>query len=97
MEAVHRAIDWDTFPSSRRLGYWGELESKVNAYARRSLSQFVWRLCSAFNARAPEGPRLAAILESGADREILRILSTETTLVILKLRARIQARKEGIK
>lgn len=95
VEAVHRAIDWESFGAGRRMGYWGELEAKVNAYAKRNLSQFLWRISSAFGARAPEGPRLLMILEAGHDREILKVLAKESTLITLKLRERINRRKEG--
>lgn len=94
VEAIHFAIDWESFGAGRRMGYWSELEAKVNAYAKRSLTHFLWRLGSAFNARAPEGPRLLTILESPAAKDILDIARNSTTLVVLKLRARIQARKE---
>jgi hypothetical protein len=81
--------------ASRRMGIYDELASKIRSAALTSdLHRFVDTLARKFEVRSISDERVLGVLDSGNPDEILEVLRTETTLVVLMLRVHQEENKE---
>jgi len=96
---LHRSMDWDTW-GKKRLKYWEIYENVVTSAAKttNSLTRWLNSVCSRMGIVAPgrneaDRTRLQAIISSGRDRELLKVLREEPQLVILLVRAHQEDKK----
>ena len=98
LEIIWRGIPAD-YKSRYRRTIWQQFEDQVRSAAYTSrLGTFVNSLCSKFQAtvgtRDEEREKAEAILNNGQDRSLLKLIREETTLLVLMVRVRNQARQE---
>ena len=98
LEALRRGIP-KGYKSRYRRNIWQQFEDAVvNATYTNSLSRFVSRFCQAFDSdpggSSAERNKVLEVMQSGLDRELLRLLRRETTLVVLMARVRNERRRE---
>lgn len=85
--------------SRYRMSIWDQFENQIRSAAyTNNLGKFVNSLCSKLDAtvgKNAEGRAQAErILNSGLDRQLLKVLREETVLVVLMVRIEMQARRE---
>lgn len=88
------------YKSRYRMSIWQQFEDRVRSAAyTNSLGKFVNSLCSSLQAapgaNAEERVKLEAILNSGHDRELLKLLREQTTLIVLMVRVANQERRDA--
>ena len=88
------------YKSRYRRTIWQQFEDQVRSAAYTSkLGTFVNSLCLKLTAsigrRAEERERANEILNCGQDRQLLKLLRDETTLLVLMVRVRNQERQEA--
>lgn len=97
---LHRSMDWDVW-GSKRLKYWDVFQENVAAAAyTNSLAKWLDRFCQRMSVTTPgrnDGDRdaLNAILNSGHDKALLKVLRDETQLLVLSVRVAQQEKKEA--
>ncbi len=87
------------YKSRYRMTIWEQYENEVRSAAyTASLARFANSICLKLNAAVGKTPEereaIERILNGGNDREILRCLREETTLVVLMVRVANQAARE---
>lgn len=94
-------IDWDKVTGQRAMGIWDEFSNKVKAASMttNSYEAFVEKLCKKMDVRSLKFKNIDEI--SSQDQEfkkaIIKILRSETQIIVLKLRLNNQVRKEEAK
>lgn len=99
LDAIWRGIPAD-YKSKYRRTIWQQFEDQVRSAAYTSrLPRFVNSLCQKLEALpgkgADERVRIDAVLNAGSDRELLKLLRDETTVLVLMVRLRNQERQEA--
>lgn len=94
---IWRGIPAD-YKSRYRMDIWTIFENEIRSAAyTNNLGKFVNSLCSRLGAtigtRADERATAEAILNSGQDAALLKLLREETVLIVLMVRVAIQARR----
>lgn len=91
--SVWRGIDWDSVSSRRRMKVYEEYQNKIKSAARTgTLSHFIEKLAEKMNSTVSgtDAPEVLSIVKEvekdDYDLEILDILRSETTLLILLMR-----------
>jgi len=94
LEDVWINIDWDNIDSRRRMKIWSEFEAQVKALAKcySQLQPFLDKLCRRFNSRLTK-QQTKSILED--QKGTLNILRNETTIPVLILKLRQDAKKSN--
>ena len=98
---IWEQIDWSKVTSQRSIGIWDEFASKVKAAAMttNSYETFVEKLCKKMDVRSLKFKNIDEI--SNQDKEIkkniLKILRSETQIIVLKLRLNKEIRRERAK
>lgn len=95
---LHYGVDFNIWGGSRRIRYWDALTERVKAstYAGPTLASW-WSEASTQIVSAPrdsqERDELAHILSSGNDREVLKVLRSESQVLVLRVRVLSETRK----
>lgn len=98
LTAIWRGIPAD-YKSRYRRNIWRQFEDNVRSAAYTSnLGEFVNALCSKVQAQIgktdEEREQAEAVLNSGNDRALLKLMRNETALVVLMVRVENQQRQE---
>ena len=101
LEIVWRGIPAD-YKSRYRMTIWRQFEDNIRSAAyTANLGKFINSLCSKLQAsigRNDEEREIAqAVLNSGKDKEFLKLMREQTTLLVLMVRVRNQKRREAWK
>lgn len=95
---VWSQIDWDKVDSKRSMGIWDEFTSKVKACAlsTNKYETFVENICKQMGVRSLKWNNISNIsdMEEEFKKAVLKMIRTETQLIVLKLRVNNQIRKE---
>ena len=98
---VWEQIDWSKVTSQRSIGIWDEFASKVKAAAMttNSYETFVEKLCKKMDVRSLKFKNIDEISNQDEEikKNILKILRSETQIIVLKLRLNKEIRKERAK
>jgi len=94
LKAIWRGTPAD-YKSRYRMTIWTQFENQVRSAAyTNNLAKFINQLCLKLNAdvgrTAGDRAEVELIANSGKDREILKLLRDETTLIVLMVRVAIQ-------
>ena len=95
---IWRGIPAD-YKSKYRMTIWDQFENEIRAAAYTSdLGKFVSRLCGRLNAtigvKDEERSLAEAILQTKHDREMLKLMREQTTLLVLMVRVQNQEIRE---
>lgn len=90
LKAIWRGTPAD-YKSRYRMTIWTQFENQVRSAAyTNNLAKFINQLCLKLNAdvgrTAGDRAEVELIANSGKDREILKLLRDETTLIVLMVR-----------
>ena len=101
LEIIWRGVPRD-YKSRYRMSIWQQFEDNIRSAAYTSnLGKFINSLCMKLGAtlgrNASERGRVETILNGGQDRELLKLMREETTLLVLMVRVRTQERREAWK
>ena len=98
---IWEQIDWSKVTSQRSIGIWDEFASKVKAAAMttNSYETFVEKLCKKMDVRSLKFKNIDEISNQDEEikKNILKILRSETQIIVLKLRLNKEIRKERAK
>lgn len=98
---IWEQIDWSKVTSQRSIGIWDEFASKVKAAAMttNSYETFVEKLCKKMDVRSLKFKNIDEISNQDEEikKNILKILRSETQIIVLKLRLNKEVRKERAK
>lgn len=98
---VWEQIDWSKVTNQRSIGIWDEFASKVKAAAMttNSYETFVEKLCKKMDVRSLKFKNIDEISNQDEEikKNILKILRSETQIIVLKLRLNKEVRKERAK
>ena len=95
--AIWRGIPAD-YKSKYRMNIWEQFQNQIVSAAYTSnLGKFINSLCYSLNAdigqNAKERQLAEAILNSGQDAALLKLLQEETALIVLMVRVEMQERR----
>jgi len=98
LKAIWRGTPTD-YKSRYRMTIWTQFENQVRSSAyTNNLAKFINTLCLKLNAdvgrTAEDRAEVELIANSGKDREILKLLRDETTLIVLMVRVANQNARE---
>lgn len=98
LKAIWRGTPAD-YKSRYRMTIWTQFENQVRSAAyTNNLAKFINQLCLKLNAdvgrTAGDRAEVELITNSGKDREILKILRDETTLICLMVRVDNQEKRD---
>ena len=98
---IWEQIDWSKVTSQRSIGIWDEFASKVKAAAMttNSYETFVEKLCKKMDVRSLKFKNIDEISNQDEEikKNILKILRSETQIIVLKLRLNKEIRRERAK
>ena len=98
---VWEQIDWSKVTSQRSIGIWDEFVSKVKAAAMttNSYETFVEKLCKKMDVRSLKFKNIDEISNQDEEikKNILKILRSETQIIVLKLRLNKEIGRERAK
>ena len=98
---IWEQIDWSKVTNQRSIGIWDEFASKVKAAAMttNSYETFVEKLCKKMDVRSLKFKNIDEISNQDEEikKNILKILRSETQIIVLKLRLNKEIRKERAK
>ena len=98
---IWEQIDWSKVTSQRSIGIWDEFASKVKAAAMttNSYETFVEKLCKKMDVRSLKFKNIDEISNQDEEikKNILKILISETQIIVLKLRLNKEIRRERAK
>ena len=98
---IWEQIDWSKVTNQRSIGIWDEFASKVKAAAMttNSYETFVEKLCKKMDVRSLKFKNIDEISNQDEEikKNILKILRSETQIIVLKLRLNKEIRRERAK
>ena len=98
---IWEQIDWSKVTSQRSIGIWDEFASKVKAAAMttNSYETFIEKLCKKMDVRSLKFKNIDEISNQDEEikKNILKILRSETQIIVLKLRLNKEIRRERAK
>jgi len=94
--AVWQCIDFEGMSSSRRMGIYDELTSKIKSAATSNgIPAMLCRLQGKFGVRSLKNTNALAIAYGDDGPEILEVLRNEAPLIVLMLREAQEKKKRG--
>lgn len=98
LQEIWDNIDWQKTDARRLYGIWDEFASKIKAAAMTTnkYETFVEKLCKKLEIRSLKDKVVSEIsaLSDEEKMQILKIVRTETTLLVLEIRLNIENRRQ---